>query len=179
MQNSTYQQLDQRTDHILATIGSLPVSSETFVELAEIQIALEDAPIKPVVVARLTITRALGNLTIVEVWEDASFSRFYKIFTQNGRRRSTKRLVRAANRNEGLKPYTAHAVKPGLEVLAAHWLSMPQVASVKVRIIRKRAYKRLISASPDQLGMTTSTVNLPLRSFSPLSNHSFNVTRHS
>jgi len=180
MNNSNFTtQLNDRTDRILADIGSLPVAqSATFVELAEIQIALEDAPVKPVVVARLTVTRAVGSRTIIEVMENATFSNFYRISIQQGNRRSTKRLVRMANRNEGLRSY-GHDQQPGLETIAARWSQQPGVASVKIRIIRKRSYKKLISARPDQLGLTRSTVHLPLRSFSPLSNHSFNVARHS
>jgi hypothetical protein len=177
MNSSTYVQLEQRSDRLLTAIGSLPVSSDVLAELAEIQIALEDAPIKPVVVARLTVVRTVGSRTIIDVMENATFSDFYRIHVQQGNRRSTKRLVRSANRNEGLKPYAT--MKPGLELLAAHWSQQPGVVSVKIRILRKRAYRRLIMASPDQLGLTHSTVHLPLRSFSPLSSQSRNVVRYS
>ena len=124
---------------------------------------LQVAPAKPIVVARLTVTRAVGNVTIIEVYEDATFSNFYHISTQVGKRRSTKRLVRVANRNEGIQPYyRAHLVQPGLKGLAEHWQKMPGVASVKVRIIKGRAYRRLINATPDQLGLTRMPVRMPL-----------------
>lgn len=168
--NKTFTQLDQRTDRILAAVAQLPVSTETFVELAELGQVLEDAPVKPVVVARLIVTRALGNRTIIEVHEGATFSAFYRIYTQTGNRRSTKRLVRTASRNEGLQPYfRAHLMVPGLKTLAEHWSRQPGVSAVKVRIIRKRAYRKLLSARPDELNMVTSKVNLPLRNFSALS----------
>jgi hypothetical protein len=117
----------------------------------------------------MTVTREVGNLTIIEVHEDATFSRFYHIFTQVGKRRSTKRLVRSANRNEGLRPYfQAHLMQPGLERLAEHWKKQPGVASVKVRIIKKRAYQKLISTTPDQLGLVKTSVNIPMERFAPL-----------
>ena len=104
------------------------------------------------VVARMTVTRALGAVTIVEVHESASFSEFYRFFTQDGRRRSTKRLVRKANRNEGLTPWGAHLQQPGLEVLAEAWRKMKNVEKVTVRILKKRMYRQLISANPSELG---------------------------
>ena len=104
------------------------------------------------VVARLTVTRALGAVTVIEVHEGATFSEFYRFFTQDGRRRSTKRLVRKANRNEGLAPWGAHLQQPGLEVLAEAWRKMKNVDQVRIRIIQKRAYRRLISANPSELG---------------------------
>jgi len=168
MNSTTATQLNTRTDQILLAIqtGTVPAYSDAVVELAELTVALEEASVKPVVVARLTITRAVGNQTIIEVREGASFNAFFWIYTQTGRRRSTKRLVRTANRNEGLKPYMTHAMKPGLEVLAGHWQSVRHVTSVKLRIIKKRAYENLLVESPDQLGLTHTRVNLPLRSFS-------------
>jgi hypothetical protein len=178
----TFTHLETRRDRIFQSIqvGAVQPNSDLLAELAELGDALADKPVKPVVVARMTVTRAVGNLTIVEVYEDATFSNFYHISTQVGKRRSTKRLVRVANRSEGIQPYyRAHLIQPGLDGLAEHWQKHPGVVSVKVRIIKKRAYCKLISARPDELGLTTSKVNLPLRSFSPLSSHLFNVVRHS
>ena len=96
----TFTQLDSRSDRILSAIqtGTLDPKSDAFRELAELQIPLEVAPVKPIVVARMTVIREVGNLTIVEVYEDAMFSNFYHISTQVGKRRSTKRLIRIANR---------------------------------------------------------------------------------
>lgn len=121
------------------------------------------------VIARMTVTRSLGNLTIIEVREDATFSSFYQVYTQTGKRRSTKRLVRTANRNEGLQPYfQAYRMQPGLEKIAEYWQKRPNVTSVKVRIIKKRLYRKLISARPDELGLVKTKVNIPIERFSPL-----------
>jgi len=169
MQNAFANQLQDRRDRIFSAIqtGTVKPNSDAIRELAELTVALdaERTPVKPIVTARMTVTRALGNLTIIEVCEDATFSEFYRVYTQIGRRRSTKKLVRTANRNEGLKPfYAAHKLKPGLEALAMQWQGMPNVASVKIRIIKKRTYRKLLTAAPDALGMVTSTVNrLPER----------------
>lgn len=108
---------------------------------------------KSKIVARLTVTREIGVVTMVEVHEDANFSQFYRYYSQEGRRRSTKKLIRTANRNEGLKPWhTAYQKTPGLEMVARIFESMAHVTNVKVRIIKKRAYKRLISLPADELG---------------------------
>jgi hypothetical protein len=106
-------------------------------------------------IARLTVTREIGDVAIVEVYEGSTFHSFYWFHTQSGRRRSTKRLVRTTSRNEGLRPYyAAYRMTPGLEVLAERWKQHPGVKSVRVRIIRKKAYRRLISAPADELGLT-------------------------
>jgi hypothetical protein len=110
------------------------------------------------VVARMTVTRKVGVRTIIEVHQDATFSAFYKFYTQEGRRRSTKKLVRTANRNEGLPSFGAHQLVPGLEILACRWMQMAHVEKVQVRIIKKKAYRRLINARPDELGMARVNV---------------------
>ena len=105
-------------------------------------------------IARMTVVREVGATTIVEVFENASFHTFYWFFSQQGRRRSTKQLVRTASRNEGLRPgYAAYRMTPGLEVLAEYWRKQPGVKSVTVRVLRKRIYKKLINAAPDVLGL--------------------------
>jgi hypothetical protein len=115
------------------------------------------------VVARLTGTREIGNVTIIEVHKDATFHEFYRIYTQVGRRRSTKRLVRTANRNHGLEPwFAAHRMQPGLEVLAAKWRERKGL-TVKLRIIKKRAYRKLINAPADQLGLTVIKNVFPVK----------------
>lgn len=113
------------------------------------------------VVARLIVIRDVGCRTVIEVWEDATFSRFYHFFTQEGNRRSTKQAVRAASRNEGIPAYQIFRVQPGLERLAEAWRKQPGVTAVTVRIIRRRAYRKLISARPDELGLT-KTHRLPI-----------------
>lgn len=106
------------------------------------------------VVARLTAIRAVGVRTIIEVHSDATFSGFYHYFMQDGLKWSTKEHIRCANRNEGLKPWhRAYRLQPGLEAIAEHLKTMPQFASIKIRIIRKRAYRKLLDAAPDVLGV--------------------------
>jgi len=113
---------------------------------------------KSKVVARLTAIRQVGYRTIIEVCEDASFHSFYRYYTQQGTRRSTKTPVRTASRNEGLHPwYRAYRITPGLEVLATRMLDQKQFSSVKVRIIKKRDYLKLLEAAPDALGLTKVT----------------------
>ena len=129
-------------------------------------------------IARMTVTRDLGNVTIVEIYDSATFHSFYWYWTQIGRRRSTKRLVRTASRNEGLRPYAAaYRMQPGLEVLAENWKKQPGVKSVKVRIIRKRVYKRLCTMAPDQLGLTRVYPGFAVRRPSPVSIPMPSVTR--
>jgi len=128
---------------------------------------------KSQVVARLTVIRKNGLRTIVEVQSDASFYSFYHFFRQVGAKRSTKELIRSSNRNEG------SLQEPGLEAIAKklemYSSQSNPVVSKKIRIIKKRAYRKLISARADELGLATSKVNLPLQSFSPLP--SFSATR--
>lgn len=105
------------------------------------------------VVGRLTAIRSVGVRTIIEVHEEATFSTFFHYYTQAGMKRSTKKLIRTANRNEGLHPwYAAYRMQPGLEALAEQLRKMPQFTSVKIRIIKKRAYRRLCTVAADVLG---------------------------
>jgi len=114
--------------------------------------------VKKVVVARLTAIRGVGVRTIIEVCEDASFHTFYKYYTQAGLKRSTKMFTRTVSRNEGLYPWhRAYRMQPGLEVLATRMLDQKQFSSVKVRILKKRAYRQLLEAAPDVLGLTKVT----------------------
>jgi len=129
--------------------------------------------IKPVVVARLTITRANGKRTIIEIHQGATFHKFYNFFTQDGARRSTKRQLRTASRNEYLPVINAHLHQPGLDVIEKQLKGVlaqtnPVVKTI-LRIIKKRAYKKLLNASPDALGLTrvniTDLSNRPRRDF--------------
>lgn len=107
------------------------------------------------VIARLTVTRKDKSKVIVEVHADASFSQFYKFFTQDGSKRSTKTFTRAASRNEGLHHANAHLQVPGLQAIALQFIHNKfgsPVESTKIRIISKRAYQQLINARPDELG---------------------------
>jgi hypothetical protein len=142
----TFTQLDQRRDRIFV---------------------LDDAPVKPTVVARLMITRSNGWKTIVEVEDGSTFHSFFKYYKQFKNKRSTKELIRIANRNDG------GISKPRLENIAEK-LSIYQsmsnpVVTVQIRILKKREYRRLIDATPDQLGLTNTAVNLPLSRFASLS----------
>lgn len=112
-------------------------------------------------VARLTVTRQNGRRVIVEVHADATFSRFYKFHVQDGNRWSTKTEVRTASRNEYLPVINTHLHQPGLDVIDARLkvfnkTSNPVVSS-KIRIFKKRLYKKLVSARPDELGQTKLT----------------------
>ena len=108
------------------------------------------------VVARLTAARKDGSTLLVEVSTDATFSEFYKFYIQQGRKRSTKAQIRVTNRNEGLRPWhKTYRMEPGLDAVALQLGSMPHLFSqIKVRILKKRAYRKLIEAAPDVLGMT-------------------------
>jgi len=128
---------------------------------------------KPVVVARLTVSRADGKRTIVEVREGASFHKFYTFFVQDGARRSTKTLLRTASRNEYLPAVNAHRHQPGLDVIEKQLRGIlaqsNPVVKTTLRIIKKRAYRKLLNASPDALGLTrvniTDLSNRPRRGF--------------
>jgi hypothetical protein len=104
--------------------------------------------------------------TIVEVWKDATFHSFYHYFHQDGARRSTKRLIRTASRNEGVSWMRFEQLSPaGLETIAQRLEFYAQqsnpVVKKTLRIIKRRTYRRLISVSPDQLGLT-KTQRLPI-----------------
>lgn len=127
------------------------------------------------VVARLTINRADGSRLIIEVHNDSTFAKFYHYFRQTGNRRSTKTLVRTKNRNAGLSAMEAYHKTPGLEVLADRILSSNQVfcgrdgqekernpvVSMKLRIIRKRLYQKVLHAPP--VGMPVVNVGFRVK----------------
>ena len=146
----TTKQMGRRAGTILRSFrtGAAQPNAEIIRELAELTAALEDAPVKPDVVARLTVTRANNEKVIVEVNENATFSNFYVFFKQTGNRRSTKAHIRTSNRNDA----------PGLESLAQK-LSLCQsqsnpITNTRIKIYRKRAYRKLLSLRPDELGLT-------------------------
>src|ERR1043165_4655739 len=98
------------------------------------------------IVARLTVTRQNGQKIIVEVAEGATFHKFYTYYRQTGNRRSTKYFLRSGSRNDGLTG-AAHAKRAGLESVALQMqvitISNNPIVNTKLRIIRKRAYKKL------------------------------------
>jgi hypothetical protein len=125
---------------------------------------------KSKVIARLTVTRANGWRTIVEIHADARFMAFYRYYRQFGNRRSTKEFVRSASRIEYLSYFNAHLQKPGLDViekrLKAFGVESNPVIASKLRILKKRIYKRLLNARPDELGLTklvTTDLQTPSR----------------
>lgn len=108
---------------------------------------------KSKVIARLTAIRADGMRTIVELSEGATFMQFYHWQTQQGRRYSTKKHTRWSSRNDGLPMVNAHLHQPGLEALQTKLEGLTLVKyTIKIRIFRKRAYRKLINAAPDALG---------------------------
>ena len=146
----TTKQMGRRAGTILRSFrtGAAQPNAEIIRELAELTAALDDAPVKPDVIARLTVTRANNEKVIVEVNENATFSNFYIFFKQTGKRWSTKAHIRTSNRNDA----------PGLESLAQK-LSLCQspsnpITNTRIKIYRKRAYRRLLSLRPDELGLT-------------------------
>ena len=126
---------------------------------------MDSKPLVPrtaaLVVARLTITRKNGRVMIVEVQADATFHTFYRFYTQDARRRSTKTPLRTASRNEYLPVINSHLYQPGLAVIEKQLRTVcaqsnPIVTS-KMRIVKKRAYEKLINAAPDALGLVKVT----------------------
>lgn len=115
---------------------------------------------KPVV-ARLTVTRASGRRTIVEIRDGSSFSSFYRFYHQDGARRSTKKWYRTASRRE------APNLTAILERMKGFAVESNPVIDSRLRIIKKRTYKKLITARPDELGLTKTSFQLPRPSFSP------------
>lgn len=113
------------------------------------------------VIARLTVIRENGWRTIVEIHADATFMAFYRYYRQFGNKRSTKEFVRSSSRIEFLSVINAHLHKPGLDVIEKRLLSFGAesnpVISSKIRIIRKRLYRKMLSARPDELGQTKLT----------------------
>lgn len=159
--------LDQRTRTIFGALrtGSVPSNREIARELAEIQIRLEDAPVKPIVIARLTAFRKNGNRTIVEVRADSTFASFYHFSVQQGNRRSTRQSLRSGCRTEGSGFGLAglDAIAQKLSIYSAQ--SNP-VIQIKLQIFKKRLYKRLLSVAPDQLGLTVSNCHIPMERLS-------------
>ena len=111
------------------------------------------------VVARLTVIRRNEWRTIVEVEAGSTYSSFYKFYRQWGARRSTKQLIRTAGRDEGVSLMGfKHRQQPGLAAIARklemYASQSNPVVSKRIRMIKKREYQKLISARPDELGLT-------------------------
>ena len=157
---STFTQLNRRADRITGSSNR-----DTVRELAEIMIKLEDAPVKPVIIARLVVIRQNGTRTIVEIHQDSTFASFYHFYRQEGKRRSTKKLIRRGCRNEGMPLVGLIRSCSGLDTIAAKLLLWGResnaVVDTKSYIFKKRLYRRLLSISPDQLGLAHTTVYVP------------------
>lgn len=178
----TEKQLERRAGNILSAVqtGTVQPDSDAVCELAEILDELQDAkPVKPAVVARLTVTRANGWKTIVEVEEGSKFHSFFRYYRQFRNKRSTKELIRVANRAEHLMSMITSHREPGLEGIAHRMQATSDlmagsvavrlgttdcnpIVSLKLRIFKKRAYKQLLTAAPDPLGIVRSTPSVSL-----------------
>jgi hypothetical protein len=155
-------QVNRRFRGILGALktGQTRPTAEIVRELAELSQALEDAPAKPDVIARLTLTRADGIRFMYEMHSTATYASFYHVYTQRGSRRSTKVHVRTAGRVEG----------QNLEEIVVRWKARESksnpLTDIKIRIYRRREYRRLISARPDELGLVKCPPSpLPLLAF--------------
>jgi hypothetical protein len=161
----TNKQLNKRATQLLRSVRNLAPDSDAITELVEVTEALSDQPVKPVVVARLTVQRANGIRLIVEVQSDSTFSTFYKFHTQQGARRSTKRFLHNQSRNMGMRVIGYH--QPGLESVAAQIQKYADpsnpIVKMSIRILQRKAYRKLIGARPDQLGLTQMS-SLPIYS---------------
>lgn len=168
----TDRQIARRAETLLRTARNVPAGSAALEQLGELTEVLADRPRKPEVIARLTVYLESGKRMIAEVHATSTFNNFYRIYEQDGARRSTKTLARNANRNEGnpaWQPYSQWQ-KPGLELLAQKWQEHYRrfgdpVQRVSVRILKRRAYKHLLAASPDQIGLTQVPYRPLKRSF--------------
>jgi len=106
---------------------------------------------KSKVIARMTVTKADGKKLIVEVHDDATEHAFYRWYSQEGRKR--KVFIRTSHRTDGADR-VAQVLRStaGLDLLSARMKTYMQITDVKIRIILKRAYKRMTTCSADQLG---------------------------
>ena len=106
---------------------------------------------KAKVIARMTVTKADGKKLIVEVHDDATEHAFYCWYSQEGRKR--KVFIRTSHRTDGADR-VAQVLRstPGLDLLAARMKTYMQITDVKIRILSKRAYKRMTTCSADQFG---------------------------
>jgi hypothetical protein len=154
-------QLNSRTAELFTAIqaGTVPANSDALNELAELLIAVEDAPVKPAVIARLTVTRANGWKTVVEVEAGSTFHSFFKYYRQFGKKRSTKTLIRTANRSDGgrLQPRLEYIA----EKLSVYQSGINPIVRSTIRIFNKPVYHWLMNARPDELGLT-QTQRLPI-----------------
>ena len=153
----TSKQTHRRFKGILGEVRNVPSNSDVIRELVELSFALEDAPVRPDVIARLTLSYQDRTRMIIEIHSDARYASFYHIFRQQGNRRSTKSKVRTGGRHEAAS----------LEGVAVNWKARERadnpITHIRINIYRRREYRRLVSARPDQLGLTKMS-SLPIYS---------------
>jgi hypothetical protein len=103
-------------------------------------------------VARLTLQKPNNQKLIVEVHEGADFHRFYQWFSKDGRKR--KVALRTSNRNDGITLHWRAPFEPvGLEAVAARTVAWNKtITGVTIKIFKKRAYQRMTTCAPDELG---------------------------
>jgi hypothetical protein len=160
MQSSfTSKQLDRRANSILsaARSGRMAPTGDTLVELVEITEAISDQPVKPVVIARLTLTRQDNTRIVVEIHRDVRFASFYRYYSQQGNKRSTKSHVRTGGRHEAAS----------LEGVAINFKTRERAdnpsTNIRLKIFLKREYRRLIAAGAGELGLSRMS-SLPIYS---------------
>ncbi len=106
---------------------------------------------KSKVIARMTVTKADGKKLVIEVHDDATEQEFYHWYSQDGRKR--KQFIRMSHRTDGAER-VAQVLRctPGLDMLATRMKTYMQIKDIKIRILLKRAYKRMTTCSADKLG---------------------------
>lgn len=113
-------------------------------------------PEKSQVIARLTVTHRNGQQTIVEVHDDASFSRFYRWYKRNAGQ-DDKHYMRSMSRIEARDLEALGAqIKENWKRLAAHpvargkW-SSHLVDDVKIVLLDAERYIHFLDCDPEQL----------------------------
>jgi len=118
-------------------------------------------------VARLTVTHANGQQTIVEVHDDASFSRFYRWYKRNAGQ-DEKHLMRCSNRIDARDlEQLAENIKRNWKLLSSHKASRGKwkghlVTDTKVVVLDPEQYVHFLDCDPSALpggGMGRSTTS--------------------
>ena len=109
-------------------------------------------------VARLTMTHADGDQTIVEIHNDAGLRDFYRWY-RRGKSRRIKYFVRNTGRNDATDLQAlAGRVAKQFDYLAGQKLAMHastwtgrKITNTKIIIFKKRQYRRFLECPTDQL----------------------------
>jgi len=103
-------------------------------------------------VARLTLRMRDGSKKLIELHTDAAWHQFYRIYTQQGRKRKV------------LTGYARRQMKiggpRGLDVVAEqHRKGNLDITAADIKVYKKRAYQRLLTCPPTDLngGLTRTT----------------------